>query len=230
MRSRLERLLRMAEEVRRGTFPNVDTFCQMFEVKPRTVYGDLRELKESAGLAIEFDRLRKGYYTSDANSRLPVFDLTGAEILVLVVAAEMLAGRAGGAFEQISRGALAKILARIAGRVREHIERIRGAIRSRQPESKSLSWSAFSDLVSACGNANITEIVACDKEGVERTITVHPYLYLCDGCELLLLFRCAETGHFYYLPHERIRSCKVSRVRFERVQEVDAAAASTSVW
>jgi len=32
MSTRLERLLTMEEEIRRGRYPNVDTFCEMFEV------------------------------------------------------------------------------------------------------------------------------------------------------------------------------------------------------
>lgn len=230
MRSRLDRLLRMAEEIQRGTFPNVYTFCKMFEVKPRTVYSDLRELKERAGLAVEFDRLQRGYYTTEANSRLPVFDLSEAELVALVVAAEMLAGRAGGPFEQMVRSALAKILARVAVRVSENVKRIRGVIKYRRLQSESLSWSAFLNLASACVNDNITEVVACDKEGVERTITVHPYLFLWDRSELLLLLRCAETGRFYYLPHDRIRSCKVGRTRFRKVDGEDSAAISASNW
>ncbi|HEY9871205.1 MAG TPA: hypothetical protein V6D08_18740 [Candidatus Obscuribacterales bacterium] len=220
----------MAEEIRRGTFPNVDTFCKMFEVKPRTVYGDLRELKERAGLVVEFDRLQKGYYTTDANSRLPVFDLAEAELLALVLAAEMLADCAGGPFEQVARSALAKILARVAGRVRENVERLRGVIRHRRTQSPSLSWSAFLNLASACANANVTELVACDKQGVERCISVQPYSFVWYGSELLLLFRCGENQQFYYVPHARIRSCKVNRLRFKKVQGEDAPAASPSIW
>ena len=58
MTSKLERLITMEDEIRRGRFPNVEKFCEMFEVQARTVYDDIRELKERCGLDIEFDRFK----------------------------------------------------------------------------------------------------------------------------------------------------------------------------
>lgn len=61
--SRLERLIAMEDEIRRGWYPNVEKFCDMFEVKPRTVYADIRELKERVGLELNLIDLKTAITT-----------------------------------------------------------------------------------------------------------------------------------------------------------------------
>ena len=59
MRTRLERLLGIEEEIRSGRCPSLDSLCQLFSVKPRTIYEDIRILRERLGLKIQFDRAKK---------------------------------------------------------------------------------------------------------------------------------------------------------------------------
>ena len=46
MATRLERLVAMDDMIRRGRYPDKQILCEMFEVKERTVFEDIRYLKE----------------------------------------------------------------------------------------------------------------------------------------------------------------------------------------
>lgn len=112
MASRLERLLRMEHQIRKGAYPNVDTFCQMFDVRPRSIYQDLRMLRREAGLGIVFDRVRNGYYIVNPEKTLPAFELTEDELLSLALSKEMLSSLTQRAVEPLIEGALDKIIDR----------------------------------------------------------------------------------------------------------------------
>jgi predicted DNA-binding transcriptional regulator YafY len=127
--SRLERLLAMEDEIRRGRYPNVEKFCDMFEVKPRTVYADIRELRERLGLEIEFDRFKNGYFNKDPNKELPQFELTDGEVFALTLGKEMLTQYSGTAFEPILKTALEKICERLPERVKVDVTDIKGIVK-----------------------------------------------------------------------------------------------------
>lgn len=104
MASRLERLVSIDAYIRAGNYPSVEKLCQLFEVQPRTIYQDLRELKEMFGLDIRFDRSRNGYFNADPSKQLPPLAMTYEEALLITLAIEMLANSLGASF----RGALAR--------------------------------------------------------------------------------------------------------------------------
>ncbi|GEM_PF-2772958 len=112
MSSRLERLIRMEQQIRNGSYPNVETFCRMFGVKQRTIYEDIRALRQRLGLDIRFDRGRTGYFTPDPNSRLPAFELTQEELFAVGLACELMLKYNDAAFTPVVRSALEKILDR----------------------------------------------------------------------------------------------------------------------
>lgn len=106
MASRLERLVSIDAYIRAGSYPSVEKLCQVFEVQPRTIYQDLRELREMFGLDIHFDRTRNGYYNATPSKQLPPLAMTEEEALLIGLAIEMLAASFGPSFS----GALARTL------------------------------------------------------------------------------------------------------------------------
>ena len=83
MPTRLERLIAIDCEIRSGRFPNVADLCQLFSVKPRTVYDDIKVLRERLGFDIRFDRLRNGYFNACPSRCLPAFELSQTEAVLL---------------------------------------------------------------------------------------------------------------------------------------------------
>ncbi len=104
MASRLERLVSIDAHIRAANFPSVEKLCHLFEVQPRTIYQDLRELREMFGLDIRFDRHRNGYYNANPSKQLPPLAMTYEEALLITLAINMLASSLGASF----RGALAR--------------------------------------------------------------------------------------------------------------------------
>lgn len=211
MRSRLERLLQMAEEIRRGSYPNVETFCRMFEVKPRTVFADIKELKEKAGLQFSFDRGRNGYYLNHSDRRLLVFDLSGGELLAILVAGEMVSARAGTAFELILRSALDKIVERVGERVRKNVGAMRACLRRKSSVEQHLSWSIFVDLLAACSKKTALEIAVADGDGKKIVGVIEPDFLVCDAGEWLLAYSALGDGQEQTLPLSVIASCRAAK-------------------
>lgn len=104
MASRLERLVSIDAYIRSGRYPSVPKLCRMFEVQPRTIYQDLRELREMFDLDIRYDRQRNGYYNATPSKQLPPLAMTYEEALLITLAIEMLASSFGPSF----RGALTR--------------------------------------------------------------------------------------------------------------------------
>lgn len=116
--SRLIRLLRIDSLVRRGSFPNVEQLSELLEVKPRTVFQDVKELRELFGLDIRFDRHHGGYFLANPAATLPASTLGEDEALLLVVAAELLYHFGGGTFRGVLEPALDQILGDLNGLAR----------------------------------------------------------------------------------------------------------------
>lgn len=83
---RLHRLLRIIRLVRRPRYPNVQELCDLLEVRPRTIFKDLQELKEMLGVAIKFDRSKNGYYLQDDDWQLNFWGLEEETAVLLLVA------------------------------------------------------------------------------------------------------------------------------------------------
>jgi len=121
MPSRLERLIRIEQQINQLRYPGVETLCEMFAVKPRTLFEDIRLLKQHMGLAIQFDRNRGGYFNADPNKRLPAFDLTCDELSAVFLAAELLVVCKKGS-KQVVESALSKIINRLPGYLANNYE------------------------------------------------------------------------------------------------------------
>jgi predicted DNA-binding transcriptional regulator YafY len=189
MASRLERLISLDAYIRSGVCPGIEQLCRIFEVQPRTVYQDLRELKERFALDIRFDRDRNGYYNADPSKRLPAMMMTEDEVVLLSVAAEMLCHFGGPSF----RGSLASALDTIAEDKFQTRQQIQAAMRiDHQPDE--VSSNTFVRLLVACINRNTVELTYhCDVENRQVKKLVEPHMvHLADGWRLS--GKCAETG------------------------------------
>jgi predicted DNA-binding transcriptional regulator YafY len=74
-KTRLERLVAIEERISNQKYPSMRALCQAFSVKPRTIYADIRLLRERFGIDIRFDRFRNGYFNASPGKRIPIGDL-----------------------------------------------------------------------------------------------------------------------------------------------------------
>ena len=90
MPSRLHRLIRIIRIVRRKGFPGVQDLCFALKVKERTLFNDLKELKDELGVHVQFDKVRRGYWIEKDDLELTFFSLSADTALHLLVAIELL--------------------------------------------------------------------------------------------------------------------------------------------
>lgn len=97
MKTRLERLIAIEDKISNNYYPNIDALCELFAVKPRTIYEDVKLLRNQIGLDIRYDRFRKGYYNANPRKRIPSWDISDDQFILLAMAAGLLASLSNGA-------------------------------------------------------------------------------------------------------------------------------------
>lgn len=160
MSSRLERLVSLDAHIRSGVLPGVEQLCRLFEVQPRTIYQDLKELRERFGLDIRFDRERNGYYNASPDKRLPSMAMTDEEVLLLIVASELLSFHGGPSF----RGGLANAIQRIVSDRDNNLSAIVQQLVHFSGDSDSISRTLFLSLLQACVKAKPITVTYTEPE------------------------------------------------------------------
>ena len=176
---RLNRLIRMIRLVQAERYPNVQTLCHLFQIKERTLFNDLRELKDDLGVDIQFDRHRRGYYLANESNEINMMALNERNSVLLLIAFallqyhgdEKLAAPLREIFEQEFR------LAFQASATRQASELI--AVRQ---SKNSLDEELFTKLLAACLSERAITITTCtsakrngDNGGtVRRAIEIYP--------------------------------------------------------
>jgi predicted DNA-binding transcriptional regulator YafY len=163
--------------IRAGTYPGVDQLCRAFEVQPRTVHQDIKELREHFHLDIRFDRVRRGYYNANPTQRLPPIELTPEQSLLALVAVEVLCRLGGDAF----RGLLAPVVnavcnskwAEVSGRLTEVI-----CFAAPAAEGPQVSPGLFYELVRACAERRRVRVRMKQTRGeAKRDILANQLLF-----------------------------------------------------
>lgn len=84
--------------IRKNAYPGVEALCQLFEIQPRTVHQDIKELRERFHLDIRFDRHRAGYYNATPGKRLPPLEFTPEQAMLTLASIEMFCHFGGASF------------------------------------------------------------------------------------------------------------------------------------
>ena len=191
---RFARVVSMIERINRGRAPSVDDFCREFEVAQRTVYEDIRFLKEEMGIDIEFDRDRQGYVNRNPEKKLPTFDLNEGEFFVLALGRDMLAQYSGTIFEPHLRGALDKIAARLPNGVTMSFNDLQSLVRFQPGGVPLFERKVFYDMNKACEvrfpveisyySASSGELTEKRKINPYRTVERKGVWYVVAWCHL----------------------------------------------
>lgn len=222
MTTKLERLVVIEEEIRRGRFPTVEKLCQMFEVKERTIYDDIRQLRENMGLDIQFCRFRGGYYNRNPKKSLPVFDLSDGEVFALTMGKEMLSQYTGTAFETILRSAIEKISERLPDKVKVDLEDIRSMVKFRPGAIVPISRKMFLDLNRACEkNIPVDLVYLAASTGQISERTLFPYRLLENRGTWYVIGWCRLRNDLRMFALHRIKSYNLTDERFTPCEDLD---------
>lgn len=181
MTSRLERLIRLDLAIRKGDFPNAEALCRLAEVQPRTLYSDLRELRENLGCDVRFDRVRGGYYNGSPQRKLPTFALTHEELLMIAIAAELFSQAGGEAVAKILRSSMTKILDGYQQKVPIAPDSLRNWIRTKSPGKRLLNPVQLVGILEALNYSKLLK-VSSPSHRDDNVDIVKPYcLMIFDG-------------------------------------------------
>lgn len=86
----LERIVRIHEEVNRGRFPNSTRLAEHLETSRKTIQRDIKFMRESLELPIEYDEVQHGYFYTEPVSNFPFLQTTAEDLVALVVARNAL--------------------------------------------------------------------------------------------------------------------------------------------
>lgn len=229
MSARLERLVQMQDMIQRGRYPNVPQLCEMFEIKERTVYEDIRQLRERLHMDIAFDKFRNGYFNRTPNKQLPQFELSHGELFAITLGKEMLEGYSGTVFEPVLRSALQKIYERMPERVGIDIDDLRSVVRFNPGPIPAVSKKVFFDINRACEKSTPIEIHYEAASTGEVTIrTIEPQRMMDHRGVWYVIAFCRLRRALRLFAIHRIQSYALQSERFTPMnqKEIDAWMAS----
>jgi predicted DNA-binding transcriptional regulator YafY len=233
MSTRLARLIRLEQEIRKGNYPSVSMLCEKLEIQPRTLFADIKELRKRLGLSIKYDRYKNGYYNSDPTKQLPTFELSPEELNILNLAKIMLMQYTGPSFEPIIRSAINKISLRLSSTVHNtnpnpnapsnnngHQDFFK-AIYFAPFASVNLSYKLFSQAVKAC-NEHRAMIITYQsaRTGDVKERLVYPYKIVQHDSTWYLCGFCFYRQAFRAFALHRIKALKIVNETFKSPTEV----------
>jgi predicted DNA-binding transcriptional regulator YafY len=120
-KTRLERLVAIEERISNNQYPNMRALCQAFNVKPRTIYADIRLLRERFGIDIRFDRFRNGYYNANPGKRIPIGDLVEDDYLLIIAGCAILSASFGTRMKSALQNVVSNLGKRLSFGVQEQL-------------------------------------------------------------------------------------------------------------
>jgi predicted DNA-binding transcriptional regulator YafY len=113
----LERMLRIHDELRRGTLVNCSKLRKALEVSRKTILRDIAFMRDRLDLPIEFDAHIQAYRYTEPVTAFPTVNVTEGELLALLVAQRALEQYRGTPFH----GQLEIAFKKLAGGLRDRI-------------------------------------------------------------------------------------------------------------
>src|SRR5688572_14993729 len=96
----LERMMRIHQEIAKGTYPNASTLGRQLEVSTKSIQRDLEFMRDRLNLPLEYDRSRFGFYYTEPVSSFPTLQITEGELVALLIAEKALEQYRGTNFEK----------------------------------------------------------------------------------------------------------------------------------
>ncbi len=222
MPNRLERLVGIFNEIRKGRYPDVVTLCRMFEIKERTLYDDVRALREEMGMEIVYDRYRNGYFNANPEKTLPMFELTETELCALRLSKTMLAEYSGATVQPYLDSAMEKIEERLSEKKNTNGDANTSEVKFDPVALIPLSWNMFSTLNEACHKRKRMRLVYyAASKGEVSARQVDPYKLLENRGTWYLLAYCQMRQDFRLFALHRIKEYEMLSEHFERRKDFD---------
>lgn len=215
---KLERLIKIEDLISSRTRQTATSLAKALEVSERTIRSDINCLEVYFDAPLEFE-LKRGYYYTDANWRLPTISLTQGELFALTLGAKALEAYAGSAYEAELRSSIKQLSQRLPERVLvdlQHLSEERIHFRS-GAELLNLDPDIYQVLHEAWKSSRqlwIRYYTAGRDAESERVIDPY-YLDIYRGSNPYLVAFCHKRQAFREFRLDRIREYRILNEHFE---------------
>ncbi len=214
----LERIVWIDAAVRRRQWPNARTLASEFGMKRRTIQRDIVFMRRRLRAPLEFDSVRNGYYYTDPNFRLSLFEATEGELAALLVSAQVMDHYRGTPFEQDLRKALAKISSSLPDTIEIPLDELTSYLSVLPRVQTTYDPEIFRVLVTAVGHSRQVSMTywTAGRNDTQRR-TVDPYqLFLAPDDDWCLVGHCHLRNAIRLFKVQRVRSAEETGACFLR--------------
>lgn len=140
-RPAIERMLRIHQELKAGSFPNCSSLAREMEVSTKTISRDLDFMRDRMLLPLEYHQAKHGFYYTKEVQSLPTIDISEGELLALSIARKAMDHYKGTPFEKPLSNALNKLAASLPETITANLTQLSETISFRQGRSSQVDDS-----------------------------------------------------------------------------------------
>lgn len=210
------RLLFIDEKIRSSSYPNAASLSKEYEVSGRTITRDIEYMRDSLGAPIEYDKVKKGFYYSEANFFLPAIDIKESDFFAICITEKAL--------KQYENTPLYDKLSSVFSKLKEHLpDSIR--INTTWIDTKytfmhesfthidPAIWETISNSLRLKKQLNISHRKAESAEAQSRI--VEPYHIVNYRGEWYLIAMCRKRNEVVRFGMSRIKEATILKTPYE---------------
>jgi len=212
-----ERMLRLHERLKAGSFPNCRKLAGELEVSAKTIQRDIDFMRDRLALPIEYDQLRFGFFYAEPVASFPSIEVSQGEIIALFVARKALEQYRGTSFERSLRTAFEKISEGLRDKVNFQWGEVDSAISFRSLGTSAADIDLFESVSKAVIESREIEFQyrKAKSPGFEP-LRVRPYHLGCVSDQWYLFGFDLGRNQIRTFVLPRMRAVRRTTTRFRR--------------
>lgn len=215
---KLERLIKIDDLIRSRTRHTAGSIAEALEVSERTIRSDVNALQTYFNAPLESD-LKRGYYYTDGNWRLPTIPLSQGELFALTLGAKALEAYAGSAYEAELSSSIKQLSQRLPERVLVDLQRLSEERINFRPGAELLNldpdiYKVLHEAWNSSRQLWIRYYTAGRDAESERVVDPY-YLDIYRGSNPYLVAFCHNRQAFREFRLDRIREYRILDEYFE---------------
>jgi proteasome accessory factor B len=213
----LERMMAIHEELRRGAFTNCTKLAAQLEVSTKTVMRDVAFMRDRLGLPLEYDRQLHAFRYSYPVENFPTVQITGGELLALVVARKALEQYRGTPYHAQLAAAFDKLAAGVRDKVSFTPAQDAAGISFHTTGVAEADLKVFEALSRALADGREVEFdYRKPQDRATERRRVHPYHLSHRENLWYLLGHDVERGGLRQFALTRVSHARATQRKFER--------------
>jgi predicted DNA-binding transcriptional regulator YafY len=218
-RGPLERMLRIHQEIQKGSYPTAEELAANLEVSGKSVYRDLEFMRDRLELPVAYSAKGRGYHYTQEVTSFPTVQITEGELIALLIAEKALQQYRGTTFEKPLVSAFQKMAASLPETISLNLEDWGETISFKTSAVPRLNLEVFDALAKATAQRRQL-VLAYRKPGQQEAEarTVDPYHLANINGEWFLFAFCHLRRDIRTFVPARIAAVTPSGETFSRPQ------------